>query len=148
MTYTGNWTAGQAATTWLALTDNAANGTDFAWSSQFNSTAVAPTTATAGVAATISHPIYFAFQAVTTAGTALIAQERLPAYGYGGGYMTGQPKPQYVPMATPWLYGGAWFTSAAAGTITTVYTPTKGTATYYVEELAICFGTYLPASTA
>ena len=73
--------------------------------------------------------------------------ERLPAYGYGGGYMTGQPKPQYVPMATPWLYGGAWFTSTAAGLIGTVYTPTKGTATYYVEEPAICYGTYLPAST-
>jgi hypothetical protein len=96
----------------------------------------------------MSHPIYYAFQAVTTAGTAQIAQERLPAYGNGGGYMTGQPKPQYVPMATPWLYGGAWYTSTAAGLINTVYTPTKGTVTYYVEEPAICFGTYLPASTA
>ena len=51
-------------------------------------------------------------------------------------------------MSLPWLYGGAWFTSAAAGTITTMFTPTKGTATYYVEEPAICYGTYLPASTA
>ena len=146
--YQGNWTANDPATTWLALTDNAANGTDFAWSSQFNSTTVVPSTVTANVAATISHPVYFAFRAVTQAADAATAQERLPAYGYGGGCMTGNPKPQYVPMATPWLYGGAWFTSAAAGTITTVFTPTKGTATYYVEEPAICFGTYLPASTA
>ena len=105
MTYTGIWTAAQAATTWLALTDNAANGTDFAYSSQFNSTSLATTNAQAAVAATISRAIYYAFLAVTTADSAANIQERLPAYGYGGGNMTGQPKPQYVPMATPWVYG-------------------------------------------
>jgi hypothetical protein len=38
MEYLGNCTAANAATTWLALTDNAANGTDSAYLLQFNST--------------------------------------------------------------------------------------------------------------
>jgi hypothetical protein len=42
LAYTVNWIAGNAATTWLALTDNAANGTDFAWASIFNSTTITP----------------------------------------------------------------------------------------------------------
>ena len=50
------------------------------------------------------------------------------------GTSTGTPKPQYVPVGTPWIYGGGW-----VGNWTTIYK---------VEETYSCYGTYLPASTA
>ena len=51
--------------------------------------------------------------------------------------VTGLPKPQYVPVKTPWIYGQR-FTSLLK----------PGETTDYCEETENCFGTYLPASTA
>ena len=55
--------------------------------------------------------------------------------GIGEGYTTGLAKPQYVPRPTPWLFGGNGFSDDAikAG---------------YCKESEMCFGTYLPFSTA
>ena len=52
------------------------------------------------------------------------------------GLVTGNPKPQYVPVNNPWLYGGR-FTNVLK----------QGTTSTYCEEYDNCFGTYLPAST-
>jgi hypothetical protein len=143
---TGNITAAAAGTTWLALTDNACNGTDFAWCGIINNFKVDVTDAIVGSCLAHMHPIYSSTASVIGGGVNV--NQYLPAYGYGGGNVTGCPKPQYVPKATPWIYSGGWFKAADDGTITTLYTPTAAAPVYYVEETANCFGTYLPASTA
>jgi hypothetical protein len=53
------------------------------------------------------------------------------------GYCTGQPKPQYVPVCTPWLYGQR-FTKDLI----------PGTKSPFCKESQVCYGTYLPSSTA
>ena len=89
----GNIVAAQAASTWLALTDNAANGTDFAWGDIICNFAVDCANPAATCAAHI-HPIYSSTAAVIAGGAHL--NQYLPGYGYGGGHVTGCPKPQYV----------------------------------------------------
>ena len=55
--------------------------------------------------------------------------------GIGEGYTTGLAKPQYVPRPNPWLYGGNGFSDLAI-------------AAGYCKESQVCYGTYLPYSTA
>ena len=55
--------------------------------------------------------------------------------GIAEGFTTGLAKPQYVPRPTPWLYGGNGFSDAAI-------------AAGYCLESRVCYGTYLPFSTA
>jgi hypothetical protein len=144
------------ATTWMALTDNACNGTDFSWSGIIATGGTVYANAaghlTAGFTG-LMHPTYYTYAATilgtATGGSAGTEMDYyLPAYGYGEGNTTGTPKPQYIPMATPWVYGGSWFTIDTTNKITAFNTPTGATKIYYVEEPYACFGTYLPASTA
>ena len=75
-------------------------------------------------------------------GTDYAYMEYVPSSGqstsYGIGSCTGNAKPQYVPIDTPWVYGGQW--ALSGNTI-------SGT-NNYCEETAISFGTYLPCSTS
>lgn len=63
------------------------------------------------------------------------------AAGMQQGFTTGNPKPQYVPRALPWIMAGNGFSDSAC-------TATAGTGYGYVRERHVCFGTYLPFSTA
>jgi hypothetical protein len=113
-------------TTWMCLTTAAANGTDFSWCGLMNQ-------------ATQSD------SEINTIWNGLIDAKQY-GYGYGEGSTTGTPKPQYVPMDTPWVSGGGWKNSKGA------FKDGDGTNApnlpLYVEETAVCYGTYLPASTA
>jgi hypothetical protein len=89
--------------------------------------------------------------------------------GQGEGYTTGHAKPQYVPRKTPWLSGGHAFKNGwadmTAKTVSTADGTVAGTGgsslngnpynssntssdVAFVLEKYVCFGTYLPASTA
>ena len=83
--------------------------------------------------------------------------------GQGEGFTTGNAKPQYVPRRTPWLSGGhalrdGW-ADMTAKTVTAAFTKTDlGGNPYtlsnttsdvaFVRERDVCYGTYLPCSTA
>ena len=60
------------------------------------------------------------------------------AQGFNEGLSTGLPKPQYVPLTNPWLYGGNLFHKNAKG----------APPVYDINETYTCFGSYLPCSTA
>ena len=130
--YLDNATAA-GAYNWLALTDNAANGTDFAYKGNH-------VFGTANAAsAIIANNTNFYFEnvpwteqkyltyAAANTGTTMNAYL---AFGETDGVTTGQPKPQYVPVCTPWIYGQR-FTSALI----------PGTLTPYCVESQVCYGT-------
>jgi hypothetical protein len=140
-TYLDNATAA-GTTNWLALTDNAANGTDFAYEGNHIFGAVA--SADAIVAENTSFYFenvpyteqnYLTWTKAQTGGG--LTTNAYLAFGELDGFCTGQPKPQYVPVCTPWVYGQR-FTKDLI----------PGTASAYCEESQVCYGTYLPASTA
>jgi hypothetical protein len=58
------------------------------------------------------------------------------AFSETDGYCTGQPKPQYVPVCTPWVYEQRFLKDLIPGTLTA-----------YCEESQVCCGAYLPSST-
>ena len=60
----------------------------------------------------------------------------ISVFGEGYGYVTGNPKPQYVPRLYPWT------------TTTFGFEDNIDTTCPYTAERNICFGTYLPFSTA
>eukprot|EP01039_Chlorochromonas_danica_P010985 gene10985-12220_t len=64
------------------------------------------------------------------------ATNNLTVYGEGYGYVTGNPKPQYIPRLYPWA------------TTTFGFEANINTTCPYTTERNICFGTYLPFSTA
>jgi hypothetical protein len=142
--------------TWLAITPHGANGTDFA----FKGWRTQPETAGYG-AQVITHqvtdntnlvPVVYDVTDVSFTNTYNSAQTLAEKFLNAGvytadskvlmglhendGYVTGNPKPQYVPVEKPWLYGGR-FTDVLK----------QGTTSNYCEESDNCFGTYLPAST-
>ena len=142
--------------TWLAITPHGANGTDFA----FKGWRTQPETAGYG-AQVITHqvtdntnlvPVVYDVTDVSFTNTYNSAQTLAEKFLNAGvytadskvlmglhendGYVTGNPKPQYVPVEKPWLYGGR-FTDVLK----------QGTTSNYCEESYNCFGTYLPAST-
>jgi hypothetical protein len=142
-------------TTWMAYTSHAARGTDFAWSGilplyppktattsySAGPPAVYPaTTANNGNAYrnNIFWNNYSGVGAFDTAAMGLPNTQFCPnGQGFNEGLCTGLPKPQYVPVATPWIYSGNLFHKNAPGTKPT-----------YVNETNVCYGTYLPRSTA
>jgi hypothetical protein len=108
-TYLDNATAART-TNGLALTDNAANGTDFAYKGNH-------VFGTANAADEIfNEKTYFAFENIpwtehkhlawtkAQTGGGLTTNAYL-SFSETDGYCTGQPKPQYVPVCTPWIYG-------------------------------------------
>jgi hypothetical protein len=148
------------ANTWLALTDNAANGTDFAAkpfrvravSDTYGAQVLTTTTTTpdpSGGADLVETDVDSFFEnAHLTAnlvaarfsaagGTFQANKSVLLGLGESDGCVTGNPKPQYVPVNTPWIYGQRFTDALIPGTNST-----------YCEEPYSCFGTYLPASTA
>ena len=125
--------------TWLALTDNAANGTDFAYKG-YSNYAVDDTAGVTKAYATSAHWTcsnkYLTTSLLTTAAGGA-NKNGMMGVSEDDGYNTGNPKPQYVPVKTPWAYGQR-FTSNLV----------PGTKSAYCEETESCYGTYLPASTA
>ena len=73
--------------------------------------------------------------------------------GQGEGFTTGNAKPQYVPRKTPWLSGGngfqnGWCDATLGSTDAPYKTSNTSSDAAYVLEKFVCYGTYLPASTA
>jgi len=141
--YLDNLTIGN---TWLALTHHAANGTDFA----YKGFSLFPGNIGAGrISLGDEEDLYFLQNDYLTQGqyygslvngtTGNVDKNKcaLAAMYDKDGVTTGLPKPQYVPVKTPWIYGQR-FTSLLK----------PGETTEYCEETDNCFGTYLPASTA
>ena len=144
-----------AKTTWMAYTSHAARGTDFAWNGMLNlftpaeatrqndDAAPATVQATANAGNALRNNIFWnnytgaALFDVKAFGDNLAQQPCPNGQGFNEGLSTGLPKPQYVPVATPWIYSGNLF-----------HTNTQGTAPTYVNETNVCYGTYLPYSTA
>ena len=144
-----------AKSTWMAYTPHAARGTDFAWGGILSlfipsaattvNTAAAPAVpiATASTGNALRNNVYWnnygAGEALDDIGLGNLAtQYGIPnAQGFNEGLSTGLPKPQYVPITSPWLLGGNLF-----------HLGTKGVPPAYVNETYTCFGTYLPCSTA
>ena len=122
------FTNGTPSNTMIALTTNGTNGTDYAWQGIMNNTLAT------GIVSTFDQML----SASSTVNSVNTVQ------GIGEGTCTGISKPQYVPMDTPWLYGGGWNFSNFSTSSTLPYAPFCPT---YVEETKTCFGTYLPAST-
>ena len=134
--YLGNNTNG--TNTWLALTDNAANGTVFAYKGYSN---YATDEATHAAKAYVTSANWTCFNKYLTTSKLTTAAGAANKNGMMGvsemdGFNTGLPKPQYVPVKTPWVYGQR-FTSNLV----------PGTTSAYCEETENCFGTYLLAST-
>ena len=127
----------------MAYTPHAARGTDFAWNGILGLFPPLKCTTTANTVTAnnqngLRNNVYWnnygaeaAFD--TAAGTTACPNGQ----GFNEGLSTGLPKPQYVPLSDPWLYGGSLFA-----------TGTKGAPPAYVDETYVCYGTYLPCSTA
>ena len=134
---------GNGTNTYLALTDHGANGTDFAYKGY----SIIPKTTDGGLCSLgtdssiinsyLSENIYALSEYDHTDSTYNAKSCVLTALNEKDGIVTGVPKPQYVPVNTPWVYGQR-FTSLLK----------PGIKTEYCEETSACFGTYLPASTA
>jgi hypothetical protein len=141
--------------TWLAITANGANGTDYAYKAwhvhpvtttygsqlithQDTTTQPATTVLDAALSNTYNSAQIFAetFKDAQT-GDYTVDSSALIGIKEHDGSITGNPKPQYVPVYNPWLYGGR-FTNVLK----------QGTTSNFCEETDSCFGTYLPASTA
>ena len=135
--YVNNNTNG--TNTWLALTDNAANGTDFAYKGYSNYAEDEQTHAAKSYTTGTHWTCYNKYLTTSLLTTAAGAADHNGMMGVSemDGFNTGNPKPQYVPVKTPWVYGQR-FTSNLV----------PGTNTAYCEETESCYGTYLPASTA
>jgi len=135
-----------APTTWMAYTPHAARGTDFAWGGILELYAPKIDAATNSTKASdgnaLRNNIYWnSYGALTTIEDAAHTDNNVychNAQGFNEGLSTGLPKPQYVPITKPWLYGGNLFHTNAKGT----------PPTYDTNETYTCFGTYLPCSTA
>mgnify|MGYP000476297147 CR=1 FL=1 len=130
-------------TTWMAYTPHAARGTDFAWNGILGIYAPAAatatgTTVTANAGNALRNNIYWnSYGAETLFETKSTLATACPnTQGFNEGLSTGLPKPQYVPIGSPWTFGGNLF-----------HTNAKGTPPTYVNETYACYGTYLPCST-
>jgi len=150
---TANELAGTPST-WMAYTPHAARGTDFAWGgivALFPPTVAQTKNTAANTAAVQFHPAgnnayrnnvywnnYGALDSLDdiAIGDNAAQMSVANAQGFNEGLSTGLPKPQYVPVGTPWIYCGNLFHSKA-----------KGSPPVYVNETAVCYGTYLPCST-
>ena len=138
--HTANETA--APTTWMAYTPHAARGTDFAWSGILatypSTTATSAASITSASKNAYRNNFYYnAYLGKTDFDTATGINICPNNQGFNEGLSTGLPKPQYVPITKPWIYGGNLFHSKA-----------KGTPPDYVNETYTCYGTYLPCSTS
>lgn len=137
--------------TFMALTTAGTTGNDFAWQGILG--LYAPAAATApGTALTLdsaagnkngyrNNIMADARDATVLAGNTNAAG-LTDILGQGEGYTTGNPKPQYVPRAVPWTMAGNGFNAAA----TLIVGGAAGSS--YVRERHVCYGTYLPFSTA
>lgn len=105
------FTNGVPQSTFLAITTAAANGWDYAYNQNIVSSAI--TTAGTGSNMLVD-------------GYSNVSGNQM---GFGEGSCTGQPKPQYSPIDTPWVYGGGW---------TGITESSK-----YCEEYGIVYGSYL-----
>ena len=141
--------------TWLAITDHGANGTDFAYKGyrihpvttaygayDVQTTAPAPDPNDPDVV-TVQSSIENTYNYATLLAESFKAnnlytanKSALLALSENDGYATGNPKPQYVPVQKPWLYGQRFSN-----------TKIPGNTMAYCEEYESCFGTCLPAST-
>jgi hypothetical protein len=134
-------------TTWLAITDHGANGTDFAYKGynvlpSTSATANATINTAGGYAHGalsnwITYNDYYTAQLWNTANNGLATTDTMTSWHQKDGTCTGNPKPQYVPVCQPWLYGQRFSDTLIPGNTTS-----------YCEESNCCYGTYLPASTA
>ena len=110
-----------------------------------SATAITATTATAGgveIGAApgknwIAYNDYNCAQLYNTALAGAANVDTMTSWHQKDGSATGNPKPQYIPVSTPWIYRQR-FTNALV----------PGTNSAYCEESNCCFGTYLPSSTA
>ena len=139
-TYLDNATTA-GTTNWLALTDNAANGTDFAYKGNniFDTANAADKIVSNNTNfyfenVPYTENLYLTWALTNASG---LTENAYLAFGQNDGHTTRQPKPQYVPVCTPWIYGQR-FTNALI----------PGTASAFCEESQVCYGTYLPSSTA
>jgi hypothetical protein len=141
--------------TWMALTPHAAKGTDFAWGGIVQlfppTSATDPNdigginvpTATALSGNALRNNIYWnhykgaALMEVAALGSNVDQRPVPNGQGFNEGLSTGLPKPQYVPIKSPWTFSGNLFHTNAYGVPPT-----------YVNETNVCYGTYLPCSTA
>jgi len=105
-------------TTWLAITDHGANGTDFAYKGYNCIPSVSDTALTApsvlitagGVetGATNNWLQFNDYNCATlynTANAGAANKDTMTSWHQKDGTATGNPKPQYVPVCTPWIYG-------------------------------------------
>ena len=142
-------------TTWMAYTPHAARGTDFAWSgilALFPPTVASklfaagpPEVDSAGHNGYRNNIYYNAYQggnALDEAALGAGSNQLANSQGFNEGLSTGLPKPQYVPVSTPWIYNGNLFHQGVVGTNGAI--PTINT---YTDETSVCYGTYLPCST-
>lgn len=119
MNVVGGVTLAPPGSTWLAYTTAGTLGTDYAPSNVLRVTTGADNVG-------------------LTANTASLTTRYLVTDGHYG-LSTGNPKPQYIPRKLPWLTGGTSFLS------TTTFN--AGVAEPCLER-HVCYGTYLPCSTA
>ena len=116
--YLDNNTAG--TNTWLALTDNAANGTDFAYKG-YSVDPVDDANA-GGYVVDTNWKVFNKYNtSAKLAATALAANHsQLMGISEMDGFCTGNPKPQYIPVKTPWVYGQR-FTDTLVPDVTSDY---------------------------
>ena len=103
-TYLDNATAA-GTTNWLALTDNAANGTDFAYKGNniFGTASaadkiIAENTNFYFENVPYTENLYLTWALTNASG---LTENAYLAFGQNDGHTTGQPKPQYFPVCTP-----------------------------------------------
>jgi hypothetical protein len=116
-------------TTWLAITDHGANGTDFAYKGyniipSSSATAVTATLITAGAAELGAAPgynwlvynDYNCAQLYNVQNNSAANKDTMTSWHQKDGTPTGNPKPQYVPVCTPWIYGQRFTNALVPGT--------------------------------